>query len=85
MEAPFRMRAHPLYDNDNEKIKCYQNIRNTSFLVSDFSGKICKTWSMIKIIRSEIDLKINCSVKTPLHGYNRVAHSELWVPAFSEV
>ena len=36
-------------------------------------------------IRSEIDLKINCSVKTPLHGYNRVAHSELWVPAFSEV
>ena len=34
---------------------------------------------------NEIDLKINCSVKTPLHGYNRVAHSELWVPAFSEV
>ena len=28
---------------------------------------------MIDKIRGKIDLKINCSVRTPLHGYNRVA------------
>ena len=53
------------------------------FLVSDFCWKISKTYFIIKI-RGEINLKINWSVKTPLHGHNGVAHSGLWVPAFSE-
>ena len=65
IEAPFRICAHPYYDNDEEKKWKLSKHQKYYFLVSDFC------W-MIVNIRGKIDPKINWSVKTPLHGQKGV-------------
>ena len=63
---------HRNYDNDKKKtLDTIKKIRNTIFLISRFYCLICKTYLIVKI-RGEMYLKVNSSVKTQLHGYNRL-------------
>ena len=62
--------------NKNKNRKLYKTgAHGPLFLMTDF-----KTYLILFKILGNIDLKINCSLKTPLHRQKGVALSGLWAP-----